>query len=89
MSRRLPKDREFWPRGLELTDEDFEALHDRVDRTRSTSSTATVPIVALRRLLADHARALGHLAEIERSMRFIDKSPAARRGDFFVEEQRP
>jgi len=36
----------------------FEALHDRHDRTRSTSKTVTVDRQALINVLMDHARML-------------------------------
>lgn len=57
------------PKGLELTDEEFHALHVRLDRTRRTSATVSVDRQALTRLLADHSRLYAALDEIERSLR--------------------
>lgn len=41
---------------LYTTMREFEALHDRHDRTRSTSRTVTVDREALIHLLMDHSR---------------------------------
>ncbi|RWJ00040.1 hypothetical protein [Mesorhizobium sp.] len=41
---------------LYTTMREFEALHERYDRTRSTSRTVTVERAALIHLLMDHSR---------------------------------
>ncbi len=41
---------------LYTTMQEFEALHERYDRTRSTSRTVTVEREALIHLLMDHSR---------------------------------
>lgn len=50
--------------GLTLTQAAFEALHERLDRVRRTSSTVTVDRQALAELLLDHGRVLKRLAEV-------------------------
>lgn len=43
---------------LELTQDQFEGLHDRLDHVRSTSETVKVDRAALSALLRDHSRLL-------------------------------
>jgi alkyl sulfatase BDS1-like metallo-beta-lactamase superfamily hydrolase len=53
---------------LYTTLEEFEVLHERHDRTRSTSKTVTVDRQALIHILMDHARmvdALGKTGRVE------------------------
>jgi hypothetical protein len=45
---------------------EFELLHERHDRTRSTSRTVTVDRQALIHILMDHARMLGALRKAGR-----------------------
>jgi hypothetical protein len=46
--------------------DEFEALHERHDRTRSTSKTVTVGRQALIHILMDHARMLEALRKAGR-----------------------
>jgi hypothetical protein len=46
---------------LDCTQEQFEAIHDRLEHTRSTSATVTVPKAALEALLRDHSRLIEKL----------------------------
>jgi hypothetical protein len=53
---------------LYTTMEEFEHLHERHDRTRSTSKTITVARDALIHILMDHARmveALRHVGQVK------------------------
>ncbi|WP_199202166.1 hypothetical protein [Mesorhizobium sp. 113-3-3] len=51
---------------LYTTMDEFEALHERQDRTRSTSKTVTVDRQALIHILMDHARMLEALRKAGR-----------------------
>ena len=51
---------------LYTTMEEFEVLHERHDRTRSTSKTVTVDRQALIHILMDHARMLEALRKAGR-----------------------
>lgn len=62
----------YAPKGMSLTAEQFHALHDKVDRTRSTSKTVTVPMQALVRLLNDHSLMWARLDEVEKHLRSPD-----------------
>jgi hypothetical protein len=68
---KLPRT-DYAPKGIELTDEEFHALHMRLDRTRRNSTTVTVDRQALARLLADHSRLYAALDAIERSLRHAE-----------------
>lgn len=46
--------------------DEFETMHERHDRTRSTSKTVTVDRQALIHILMDHARMLGALRKAGR-----------------------
>lgn len=68
---KLPRT-DYAPKGIELTDDEFQELHVRLDRTRRTSTTVSVDRQALTRLLADHSRLYAALDEIERSLRHTE-----------------
>lgn len=49
------------PSDIRLSQDDYEGLHDILDRTQSTSKTCRVPVDALRAILYDHSRMYGRL----------------------------
>lgn len=59
----------YAPKGMVLTDAEFEDIHKRLDRTRSTSRTATVSAEALRHLLTDHGLLYARLEEVDLHLR--------------------
>lgn len=59
----------FLPKGLTLRDDQFEGLHQRVDKTRSTSNTIVVNRQALMRLLNDYGLLLAGYDDVERALR--------------------
>lgn len=59
----------YMPKGMVLTDPEFDMLHKRLNSTRSTSKSVTVPMEALRHILADHSRLYGRIEDLDRHLR--------------------
>lgn len=45
---------------LSLSQEEFEQLHQDVDKVRSTSKTVKVSAAAVRKILSDHSKLVAH-----------------------------
>lgn len=56
------------PDGLELSDADFQALHEALDATRMTTAMASLPARPSRRLVADYLRLLAFLDGANRAL---------------------
>lgn len=50
---------------LQCSNDDFDALHEALDRVRSSSQTVKVDKGALRRLLNDHAALIREVRSVE------------------------
>ena len=59
----------YMPKGMALTDSEFDQLHRRLNSTRVTSSSVTVPMEALRHILADHSRLYARIEDLDRHLR--------------------
>ena len=59
----------YMPKGMVLTDEEFDSLHKRLNSTRSTSKTVVVPMEALRHVLADHGALYRRIEDLDRHLR--------------------
>lgn len=59
----------YMPKGLALLEGQFQELHERLERTRSSSKTATVNREALQRLLNDYGVLHAHIEELGNVLR--------------------
>lgn len=62
----------YQPKGLELTDAEFDALHRELAGVRKSSSTVRVDKAALAHLLSDHSLLFQRFEEVDMSLRHLD-----------------
>jgi hypothetical protein len=59
----------YMPKGMVLTDSEFDQLHRRLNSTRSTSRSVSVPMEALRHILADHSALYRRIEDLDVHLR--------------------
>lgn len=83
----------YAPRDLQLTDDEYQKLHEALDKTRANSVAVKVDKVALSHLLMDHGafwRFIGHIdgqlskpvSERETQPEPVDQKPVDDGGNF-------
>lgn len=68
MARRKPT-LTYAPKGMVLTDTEFDDLHQRLAKVRKNSRTVVVSTEGLRHLLNDHGLLYARLDEVDRHLR--------------------